>query len=405
MPTIDYPATAMHSSTQFNTLINNDIQQPKRVQRYKTIQPSPKQTFPFGELQWTQTPSAPKKSPRPLYWGDDPSQTDDAGNIIDAKEKKARYRKKRLIYAIIFCSVLFVLEFAGGLLTGSLAILADSFHMLSDVIGYVISFVALYFATIPQNQFYTYGYKRLEVVGAMLSILCVWVLSVGLIIEAISRFSNPQPININMMLMVSIAGVAVNLILLFIFGHEEKDDVKSPVQISSKEGSDNVDPESMTNLANYQHMDDLNLRAAMLHAIGDLVCSVGVVIAAVILFFYPTWLWVDPTTTIIFGIVALSTTFGIIRDIYKVIMQSTPSHIDIVKLEFDLIELDKNIVDCLCKVWSLTDGEFVSDIKVVVLPSISFIESQDIVNSIRQAMENTYLVSSNTIEVSHSLKQ
>jgi cation diffusion facilitator family transporter len=276
--------------------------------------------------------------------------------------------------------------------------------MLSDVIGYVLSFVALYFATIPQNQFYTYGYKRLEVIGAMLSILCIWVLSAGLIIEAIGRFSNPQPINANMMLIISIAGVAVNIILIFIFGHEEKDDEKSIVEITSKEEKDKGDPESITNLVNYQQLDDLNLRAAMLHAIGDLVCSVGVVIAAIIIFFFPDWLWVDPTCTIIFGIVALSTTFGIIRDIYKVIMQSTPNHIEIVELEPELINLDKNIIDCLCKVWSLTDADFVSDIKVVVHPSISFDESQYIVNEIREVMEKKYLVSRNTIEVCYALK-
>lgn len=308
-------------------------------------------------------------------------------------DTKNYYRKRRLLMAILFCSILFSAEFAGGLIAGSLAILSDSFHMLTDVIGYTLSYLALYYSGRPENKFYSYGYKRIEVIGAMLSILLIWVLAAGLIIEASFRFSNPTPIDSTSMLWISIAGVVVNIMLIFIFSHEEPADKQANVTETKVEETKLTDKKARDS--------DLNIRAAILHAVGDLVCSVGVVIAALIIYFNPDLVWVDPLCTVIFGIVALLTTFSVIRDIYKIFMQATPPNIDIEKIHNQIKGLDTAIVDAHCRVWSLTNDEYVSDINITIRPPRTFgvADSKRIINSVRKMMEKEHKVAKNTIEI------
>jgi solute carrier family 30 (zinc transporter), member 2 len=296
-----------------------------------------------------------------------------------------KYRKNRLLIAVCICTLLFLLEFAGGMYTNSLAILADSFHMLTDVFGYTLSFLALYFSTIPKNNTFSYGYKRLEVVGAMASICLIWILSLGLMWEARECFNDPKPIKALPMLCMSIAGVLVNGVLIFVFGHEESHDY-SDLETAHK------DTEKRT------HANDLNIRAAMLHAIGDLICSIGVVISAATIYINPSLHWVDPLCTLIFGIVALSTTLGIIRDIFGVIMQSTPPHIDLQTVNAEMAKI-KGVTRSEAQLWSLTLDDVIADVKLEVPSYTTFAQSQDIVKRAKVLMENRFGVSKCTIEV------
>jgi len=114
-----------------------------------------------------------------------------------------------------------IIEFFGGWIAGSLAIMTDAAHLLSDLSGFIISMISLYIATRPANFELTYGYHRAEVVGALASVLIIWVLTLWLVKEAIDRLISPQPITGIIMLCISICGLIFNIIMGKILSSED----------------------------------------------------------------------------------------------------------------------------------------------------------------------------------------
>ncbi|KNC96911.1 cation diffusion facilitator family transporter [Spizellomyces punctatus DAOM BR117] len=216
--------------------------------------------------------------------------------------------QKRLALGITICFTFFLIELAGGLYSNSLALVADSFHLLTDAAAYTVSFVALWIARKRAGGRFTFGFKRAEVLGALISVLLIWALVLALLKEATERvLGDPEPINATMMLPLAIAGLVVNIILINVFGLDDHHHHHSK---ESKTDSPNI-----------------NLRAAILHAMGDLVCSIGVVLSSIAIILKPSWQILDPICTFLFSFVVLFTTFRIIRDIVLVFMEATPAHV------------------------------------------------------------------------------
>ncbi|KAI8897315.1 cation efflux protein [Globomyces pollinis-pini] len=266
----------------------------------------------------------------------DDTLTDVSENVAPSND----YRQTRLKFAIGFCFALFVLQLVGGYISGSLALMADAFHMLSDVLGYAISLMAIRFAVKERSSTYNYGYKRLEVLGALASITLVWILTIGLVMEAIERLQNPEPINGRTMLYMAISGV---------------------ISLISQDSPKN---ESKTELAQHTK-NDINIRAAMLHAIGDLLCSMGVLTSALIICYFPKMQWVDPLCTFIFAIVAIFTTLSVLKDIGLVLMQvGNPGNIDQSQVKGQLLQIQgvSRVIDV--KLWALTMESMVATIEL-----------------------------------------
>lgn len=124
----------------------------------------------------------------------------------------------------IFCLIFMLIQLLGGYMANSLAIMTDAAHLFSDLSGFIVSIISLYIATRPANFELTYGYHRAEVVGALASILFIWVLTIWLVKEAIDRIINPTEINELMMLCISITGLIFNLIMGKILSSEDLPD-------------------------------------------------------------------------------------------------------------------------------------------------------------------------------------
>ena len=143
----------------------------------------------------------------------------------ETTKAKKEYRKQRLLFAIILCLVLFSLECVGAFVSQSLAIWADAFHMLSDVLGYLVSYLALSLSA-KRDTGVGFGWKRVEVVGALASVAIMWMLAGNLMWEAVVRlfllWEGRQEIVVEgkSMLAMAVGGVVVNAALIFIFGHE-----------------------------------------------------------------------------------------------------------------------------------------------------------------------------------------
>jgi zinc transporter 2 len=135
------------------------------------------------------------------------------GNKVDMGDKA----KKKLIIVCFVCSVFMLIEFVGGLMANSVAIMTDAAHLLSDLGGFVISIFAIYIGKFPADKNFTYGYHRAEIIGAIGSVFLIWILTVLLLQESIQRiFSTGHEINGGIMLATSTIGLVFNMIMVYI---------------------------------------------------------------------------------------------------------------------------------------------------------------------------------------------
>jgi len=294
--------------------------------------------------------------------------------------------KNKLIKVVCVSTLFFLLELTGGIISGSLALLSDSFHLLSDVVGFLISLIAVLVSQRKATKKYSFGYHRAEIIGALLSLLFIWILTIGLVIGAIDRLRNPVEINAKIMLITAIAGVCINIILAFtlhgdhdhahghahshshthahIQSHNHNHQNPLPSSSNTIEVSTSCDHEHQTNgesngnglMENYKK-ENINVKAAIIHIVGDLISSIGVVIAATIIYFDPSKVYIDPICTFIFSIIVIFTTINLLKQTLEVIMESTPEHIDSDEVIKDLIKIS-GIVDIHdLHIWNITLGK------------------------------------------------
>ena len=135
--------------------------------------------------------------------------------------KKDNLALKKMVLITIICLLFMIVELIGGILSNSLAIITDAAHLFSDMSGFLISIVAICIGEKPSNKIYTFGYHRAEVLGALSSVLTIWVLTAFLVKEAIERLYNPSPIDTTIMLYTSIFGLFCNLVMIKILHSDE----------------------------------------------------------------------------------------------------------------------------------------------------------------------------------------
>ncbi len=245
------------------------------------------------------------------------------GHAHSHSHSPASQNKRRL--AIVFGLTLTYLfaEVIGGLLTGSLALLADAGHMLTDVAGLGLALFAIKFAERPATPARTYGYYRVEILAALTNAVVLIVISLYILYEAYERFRNPPEVQSKTMLLVAAIGLAVNLVGMFI------------LRKSSGES--------------------LNMKGAYFEVLSDMLTSIGVIIAAVVML-TTGWYYADPLISAGIGLFILPRTWVLLREAVGVLLEGTPSDVNLTALR-DAI----NGVEGVARVhdlhiWSLTSG-------------------------------------------------
>ncbi len=217
----------------------------------------------------------------------------------------------------------FVAEVVGGLLSNSLALLADAGHMFTDVAALTLSLFVAWFSRQPATAEKTYGYLRWEVLAAFINGAALLVVSVAIIWEAINRLRTPQPIESGAMLAIALGGLLVNAVCAW--------------------------------LLHASHGHSLNARGAYLHVLGDLLGSVGTVAAAVIIR-QTGWLITDPIASMIVTVLVIRSAWRLVRESVDVLLEATPSHISLGSVRARLQELEgvQSVHDL--HVWTVTSG-------------------------------------------------
>jgi cobalt-zinc-cadmium efflux system protein len=235
-----------------------------------------------------------------------------------------RAQNSRVLAVVLGLTVAFtVVEVVGGIATGSLALLADAAHMLSDILALGLALFAVWLAGRPSTPDRTFGYQRAEILAALANGVVLVALAIWIFIEAWQRFSSPPDVLAGWVAVVAVLGLAVNLVaalLLYRRGH-----------------------------------DTLNMRAALRHVVADALGSVGVLVAAVVILL-TGWEYADPIAGVVIGLLVLASSWTVLRDSVHILLEGTPKGIDAAALGRRLTELP-GVVDVHdLHVWTITSG-------------------------------------------------
>uniref|UniRef100_A0A8D3BIM8 Probable proton-coupled zinc antiporter SLC30A4 n=1 Tax=Scophthalmus maximus TaxID=52904 RepID=A0A8D3BIM8_SCOMX len=325
-------------------------------------------------------------------------------------KKRERIKHRRVMRRLVIAAVLYFLfmtgEIIGGYLSNSLAIMTDAVHMLTDVVGILFSLLALWLSTKPPTKRFTFGLHRLEVLSAVLSVLLIYILTAALLYEAVQRtFHQDFDIDGDVMLITAAVGVAVNLNGFLIkprwppprplsrprplHGHGHGHSHGSTAASGSQSAGSGEQQRSHGSLA---------VRAAFIHALGDLLQSVGVLIAAYIVRFKPELKLADPICTYIFSVLVLFTTVRIMRDTVVIMLEGVPRHLDTERIKEDLLKLeDVQSVDEL-NVWALTSDKAAAVVHLQLTPS-SADSWEEVQAKARHLLVHTYGLTRCTVQV------
>lgn len=271
--------------------------------------------------------------------------------------------KKRLSVVLGLTTTYLVAEVVGGLLTGSLALLADAGHMLTDVAGLALALIAIRFAESPATPERTYGYYRVEILAALTNAIILIGISFYILYEAYERFRNPPEVQSGAMLAVAAVGLAVNIVGIYL------------LRSASEES--------------------LNMKGAYFEVLSDMLTSIGVIVAAVIML-TTEWYYADPLISAGIGLFILPRTWMLLRDVVGVLLEGTPSDVNPTALREAMTGISgvANVHDL--HVWSLTSGVNAMSTHVVMADGVA---SDKLLERIRQLVTSDFTIAHVTIQI------
>jgi cobalt-zinc-cadmium efflux system protein len=249
---------------------------------------------------------------------------------------KLDHLNSAFIWGIVLNSAFVIVEFIAGFITGSLSLMTDAGHNLSDVASLALALLAFKMTKVGSNSKYTYGYKRSTILVSFFNAV-ILVVTVGIIIyEAITRFIHPEAVSGGTMAWVAAIGIFINAFTAYLFV-KDKD-------------------------------TDLNVKGAYMHMAVDAIVSLGVVISGVIIYFTSLF-WIDSVVSLIIGVVILRGTWGLLKDSLRLEMDGVPKDMDLTKIKAELLKA-KGVVDIHhMHVWALSTTENALTAHLVISPT------------------------------------
>ncbi len=271
--------------------------------------------------------------------------------------------RRILVLVLGLTATFMVAEVVGGLLSNSLALLADAAHMLTDVAAIALALFALWFAQRPATPEKTYGYLRLEILAALVNGAALIVIALGIFYGAYQRFANPEPVESRLMLAVAAVGLLVNVV--------------AAVLLHRSAGH------------------NLNLRGAYLHVLGDLLGSVGAIVAALVIL-TTGWVVADPLISIVIGLLILVSSWKLVRESVDVLLEAVPRHIDLAEVHRAIEEIPgvEEVHDL--HVWTVTSGFLAMSGHAVVRDPAQY---QRVLNEIHDRMHDRFGIRHVTVQL------
>lgn len=270
----------------------------------------------------------------------------------------------KIFWVALFNLIITVTEFAGGIISGSLALISDSAHNLSDTASIILSYIGIKISAKEKDSKKSFGYKRAEIIIAFINSSSLVAICIYLLFEAYDRFMHPETINTDLMIIIATIGLIANLISVFLL---EKD----------SHGS-------------------MNIKAAYLHMLGDTLSSVGVVAGGLAIKFLGMT-WIDPLITVLISVFIIYESWKIVRKSVDILMQSSAD------LDFDAIQKDIESIPDVKNIhhvhtWYSNERTIYFEAHVSV-KDIMISQTKDILDTIESTLKEKYGVSHVTIQL------
>jgi cobalt-zinc-cadmium efflux system protein len=280
-----------------------------------------------------------------------------------------RGNKQGLLIALSITLSIMLLEFFGGLITNSLALLSDSGHMLSDASSLALSLAAVYFAAKPASPNKTYGFYRFEILAALFNGITLFIVSGFIMWEAYERFFHPPVVASGTMMIIACVGLGANL--LSAWALMRKGDVKN----------------------------NINLRSAYLHVLGDALGSVGAILAGAVMLAFG-WYVADPIISVLVAVLILRGAWGIIKHTVHILMEGTPITVNQEEVRETLEQIEGVIEIHDLHIWTITSGLDSLSCHIVMAEDQ---DSQRILQQAIRLIEERFKINHTTIQVESAL--
>ncbi|XP_023687366.2 zinc transporter 2 isoform X1 [Paramormyrops kingsleyae] len=306
--------------------------------------------------------------------------------------------RKKLYIASLVCLVFMIGEVIGGYLAHSLAIMTDAAHLLTDFGSMMVSLFSLWISSRPPTKVMNFGWHRSEILGALVSVLSIWVVTGVLVYLAIERIvRNDYEIEGHVMLITSGCAVLVNIIMAYILHH-------STTFHNHGSGYHKIE-EGGASPVGHSHFHGLlgghgntSVQAAFIHVVGDLLQSVGVMVAATIIYFRPEYKIADPICTFLFSVFVLGTTITILRDVFRILMEGAPKGVEFNSVKEVLLSLRAVKAMHSLHLWALTLGQTLLSVHVAIEENA---DPQSVLKEATEILQTKFGFYSTTIQVEH----
>ncbi|XP_062898352.1 proton-coupled zinc antiporter SLC30A2-like [Mobula hypostoma] len=309
----------------------------------------------------------------------------------ERRQVEQKQAKRRLIIALVICTLFMVGEVVGGYLAGSLAVMSDAAHLLADITSFLINLCSLWLSSRPATKRLNFGWYRAEILGALFSVIIIWIVTGVLVYLAAQRLIHSD-FEIDGLVMVTTSSIAVvvNIIMgltLYQSGHGHSHGAPYPQH--SKE-------------VNHSHQPNASIRTAFIHVVGDFLQSVSVLISALIIFFKPEYKIVDPICTFIFSVLVLGTTIKVLRDILLVLMEGAPIGLNYNAVKEEILAVNGVRTLHSLHLWALSMNQIVLSVHVATVDTV---DPQQVLKEITRMVHDTFNVHAATIQLEQYLDQ
>lgn len=272
--------------------------------------------------------------------------------------------ERAVLIGLLLTGSFMVAEIVGGVLSGSLALIADAGHMLTDTVALFLAWLGFRLGRRPADARRSFGYSRLEVLAGLVNAVTLFGLVGWIAYEAVQRFLEPQEVLAGPMLVVAVLGLLINLLVFRILSAADADHV--------------------------------NIKGALLHVLGDLLGSVGAIAAALVIWL-TGWMPIDPILSVFVSLLILRSAWALLMRTFNILMEGAPDGFDIERLQREL----PAVVDGLSNighlhVWSLSSGQTMATLEIQLEPDA---DPAAVTASVRDALEREHGVNHATIEI------
>jgi len=272
---------------------------------------------------------------------------------------------KNLFITIVLNIIITLSQVVGGIISGSLALLSDAVHNLSDVLALLIAYVANRLSARENSKEKTFGYKRAEIIAALFNASVLMGIAIFLIIEAVQKFYHPSAINSILVIALGFLSIVLNAVSVFLI----KEDAHA----------------------------NMNIKAAYLHLLTDVMTSVAVVVGGVLMYYFQIF-WVDPLISMLIAIYLVWASFGLVKESIAILMQFAPKEIDLDKM-IDVITQEKEIDNVHhIHIWKLDDHRIHLEAHLDFNKNVTIRKSNRVIEALEHKLHHEFGIEHTTFQ-------